>query len=83
MRADPGRPLFSFLLIADTHVDRENAPSSSPFPVNAFANARTRYGVEDINRLKHEMGEIAPRFALQLGDLVHPVPSMPSYAQAA
>ncbi len=78
-----GRCLFSFVLIADTHVDREHQPSSSPFPVNALSNARTRYCVEDIKRLKEEMGRMAPRFVLHLGDLIHPVPSMPSYAGAA
>ncbi len=78
-----GPLLFSFALIADTHVDRDNHPSSSPFPVNALANARTRYCVADINRLSREMGPVAPRFAVHLGDLIHPVPSMPSYAAAA
>ena len=78
-----GRCLFSFVLIADTHVDREDQPSSSPFPVNALANARTRYCVEDIKGLGFEMGPLAPRFALHLGDLVHPVPSMPFYGAAA
>ncbi len=78
-----GSCLFSFVLIADTHVDRENQPSSSPFPVNALSNARTRYCVEDIRRLGVEMGPLAPRFVLHLGDLIHPVPSMPSYAAAA
>ncbi len=78
-----GQLLFSFALIADTHVDRDNQPSSSPFPVNALANARTRYCVADINRLGREMGPVAPRFAVHLGDLIHPVPSMPSYAAAA
>ncbi len=29
------------------------------------------------------MGALAPRFVLHLGDLIHPVPSMPAYAQAA
>ena len=78
-----GRCLFSFVLMADTHVDRENGPSSSPFAVNALANARTRYCVEDIRGLGAEMGRLAPRFALHLGDLIHPVPSMPAYVEAA
>lgn len=77
-----GRCLFSFVLIADTHVDRENLPTSSPFAVNAFANARTRYCIEDIKTLQGEMGGLAPKFVLHLGDLTHPVPAMPAYATA-
>lgn len=83
VRDDLGELLFSFVIIADTHVDLEDGPSSSPFPVNRFTNQRTRYCVEDIGRLSAELGEFAPRFVLHLGDLVHPVPSMPSYAEAA
>ena len=77
-----GRCKFSFVLIADTHVDRENLPSSSPFAVNQHANGRTRYCVEDIKLLQHEMGQLAPKFVLHLGDLTHPIPSMPAYAKA-
>ncbi len=83
VRSSLGHCLFSFVLMADTHVDRENHPSSSPFPINARSNARTRGCIADINGLREEMGPLAPRFALHLGDLIHPVPSMPAYAQAA
>ena len=79
---DLGRCLFSFVLIADTHVDREDLPSSSPFPVNALCNARTRYCIADIQRLARNMGELAPKFTIHLGDLTHPVPSMAAYATA-
>ncbi len=77
-----GRCLFSFALIADTHIDRENLPSSSPFPVNALANSRTRYCIEHIKSLRHEMKGLAPEFVLHLGDLTHPIPSMPAYSTA-
>ncbi len=77
-----GHCLFSFVLIADTHVDRENLPSSSPFAVNALANARTRFCIDDIRHLQREMGQLAPRFVIHLGDLTHPVPAMPAYALA-
>ena len=41
------------------------------------------YCVADIQRLIGELGPLAPRFVLHLGDLIHPVPSMPGYATAA
>lgn len=83
VREDLGACLYSFVVIADTHVDLEDGPSSSPFPVNALTNKRTRYCVQDILRLSEQLGSLAPKFVLHLGDLIHPVPSMPSYADAA
>lgn len=83
VREDLGRSLFSFVVIADTHVDLEDGPSSSPFPVNALTNKRTRFCVSDIAQMAEKMGASAPKFAIHLGDLIHPVPSMPTYAEAA
>ena len=40
-----------------------------------MANARSRYVVNQINLLR-------PTFTVHLGDLVHPVPSLPSYDEA-
>ena len=82
-RSDLGACLFSFAVIADTHVDLEDGPSSSPFPVNALTNKRTRFCIDEIVGLADELGPLAPRFVLHLGDLIHPVPSMPAYAAAA
>lgn len=83
VQEDLGKCLFTFAVVADTHVDREGLPSSSPFPVNALANDRTRYCVQDIKNLSNELGTLAPQFVLHLGDLIHPVPSMPTYTAAA
>ena len=82
-RPELGKCLFSFAVIADTHVDREGEPSSSPFPVNQLSNARTRYCIEDIKRLDADLDDLSPKFVLHMGDVIHPVPSMPSYAAAA
>jgi 3',5'-cyclic AMP phosphodiesterase CpdA len=71
-----GKLRFRFVVIADTHVNQEEGRSASPFAVNALANARTRYVIEEVNRL-------APPFVIHLGDIVHPVPELPSYAVAA
>lgn len=73
---DFGKHLFRFVVIADTHINQEEGKSSSPYAVNALANARTRYVISEINRL-------APEFVIHLGDIVHPVPELPSYPAAA
>jgi 3',5'-cyclic AMP phosphodiesterase CpdA len=73
---DLGRYLFSIAVVADTHMNEVEYGSSSPYEVNRIANARTRYVVERLN-------QIAPALTIHLGDLVHPVPGMPTYAQAA
>jgi 3',5'-cyclic AMP phosphodiesterase CpdA len=73
---DLGRYLFSIAVIADTHMNDVEYGSSSPYECNRIANARTRYVIERLN-------QIDPAFTIHLGDLVHPVPSMPTYAQAA
>jgi Icc-related predicted phosphoesterase len=71
-----GQELFRFVVVADTHVNQEEGYSSSPYPCNALANARTRRVVAEINHL-------APDFVIHLGDIVNPVPELPSYSQAA
>ena len=70
-----GNPLFSFAVIADTHMRPEEGDDSSPFPVNEMANDRARYVVSLLNNLK-------PDFIIHLGDIVHPVPVLPTYDPA-
>ena len=70
-----GKHLFTFAVIADSHVNQEETETSSPYECNALANARSRYAVSLLNTLK-------PDFCIHLGDLVHPVPSLPSYEDA-
>lgn len=71
-----GKRLFTFVVVADTHVNQEEGKTASPFAVNALANARARFVIEEINRLD-------PAFVIHLGDIVHPVPELPSYPVAA
>ena len=71
-----GAKLFTFVVIADTHVNQEEGKSSSDFAVNRLANARSRHVIHEINRL-------APAFVLHLGDMVHPTPIHPAYGTAA
>ena len=68
-------PLFTFALIADSHMNPGDE-NSSPFETNAMANARSRYVIEEVNRLE-------PDFVIHMGDLVHPVPGHPTFGQVA
>jgi len=83
VNSDLGECQYTFAVVADTHIEREGFPSVSPFPVNALSNARARYVFEDLNRIKKEMGDLAPKFVVHLGDVVHPVPALPEYVTAA
>lgn len=71
-----GKHLFNFAVIADTHMNQSEDYSSSPYPANALANARTRRVIAELNLLK-------PEFVVHLGDIVNPVPELPTYAEAA
>lgn len=73
---DLGTRLFSFAVIADTHVNQEEGKASSDFAVNRLSNARNR-------RVMHELNRAKPAFVLHLGDIVHPTPAHPGYATAA
>ena len=71
-----GEHLFTFAVIADTHLNQKEDYSSSPYPCNALANARTRRVIAELNQLK-------PEFVVHLGDIVNPVPELPTYEDAA
>jgi len=74
---DAGKRLFSYAVIADTHLNEDEDNCNSPFDVNRRANRRLRYVVEDLN--KRDLALV-----FHLGDVVHPVPSMdPLYAESA
>ena len=70
-----GRHLFTFAVVADSHVNQAEASTSSPYACNALANARSRYVVSLLNTLD-------PDFCIHLGDLVHPVPSLPTFEES-
>ncbi len=71
-----GKYLFTFAVIADTHMNQDENYSSSPYPCNALANARTRRVVAELNQAK-------PEFVVHLGDIINPVPELPAYTDAA
>lgn len=70
-------PLFSFVVVADTHVNEADGVSSSPCETNRLANDRARFVFHDIAAM-----DPPPAFVLHLGDIVHPVPSLPTFDQA-
>jgi 3',5'-cyclic AMP phosphodiesterase CpdA len=71
------RPLFSFVVVADTHVNERDDTSSSPYETNRLANDRARFVFQDIAAM-----DPPPKFVFHLGDIVHPVPSLPTFADA-
>jgi metallophosphoesterase superfamily enzyme len=70
-------PLFSFVVVADTHVNESDNVSSSPFETNHLANERSRFVFQDIAAMNP-----APEFVVHLGDIVHPMPALPTFMQA-
>ena len=71
------RPLFSFVVVADTHVNERDDSSSSPYQTNRMANDRARHVFRDIAAMDPQ-----PKFVFHLGDIVHPVPSLPTFDDA-
>lgn len=70
-------PLFSFVVVADTHVNESDDVCSSPFETNHLANERARFVFEDIAQMDPQ-----PKFVIHLGDIVHPMPALPTFMQA-
>ncbi len=70
-RRPKGRHLLTFAVIADTHANQSETYSSSPYPCNALANARARRVIAEVNQRD-------PAFVLHLGDIVNPVPELPT-----
>lgn len=74
--SEMGWRLFTFAIITDTHIRPPGGDQSSPFPVNDLANVRARHAAVAIAR--HN-----PEFTIHLGDMVHPLPHLPTYEAAA
>ena len=77
-REPAGKKLFTFAVVADTHVNEHEERSASPFETNARANGRARYALAEIAALNP-----APEFVVHLGDIVHPMPGLPVFGEAA
>ncbi|MEQ9257793.1 MAG: metallophosphoesterase [Roseovarius sp.] len=75
-RRPSGKQLFRVALVSDTHVNEAEDFSASPYPANAEANPRARYVFNQIN-------QTGAAFCVHLGDMVNPVPELPTYGPAA
>ena len=73
-----GERLFTFAVIADSHVTEEEATAVSGFDIDTvkLGAARSRYVVDQLNTLK-------PDFVVHLGDITHPEPGTPAYEDSA
>lgn len=69
-------PLFSFVVLGDTHVNPRDDFSPSPWRTNKLANHRAEAVVAQINVLE-------PDFVVHLGDMIHPLPGSVDYDTAA
>ncbi len=70
--------MLSFVVVADTHVNERDGDSNSPYLTNRLANERARHVFLDIAGMDPQ-----PDFVVHLGDIVHPLPSLPGYREAA
>ena len=77
-KAISGKRLFTFVAVADTHVNEAEQLSTSPYETNHLANARARYVFAEIAAM-----DPPPAFVVHLGDIVHPMPALPAYHDAA
>ncbi len=70
--------LFTFAVIADTHVTEAEATVIGGYDVDTveLGAARSAYVVRELNRL-------APDFVVHLGDITHPEPGTPAYEDSA
>ncbi len=70
--------LFTFAVIADTHVTEEEASAIGGYDVDTvkLGAARSAYMVHELNRL-------APDFVVHLGDITHPEPGTAAYEDSA
>ena len=69
------KPLFRYALLSDTHI-RPPHLSSSPWKTNLQTNQRAKHIVQSINTHK-------PDIVIHLGDIVHPVPHLPTHQAAS
>ncbi|GAF99740.1 unnamed protein product, partial [marine sediment metagenome] len=68
-------PIFKYAVISDTHI-RPSGESSSPWKTNLLTNDRARW-------VAHTINAHSPDLVIHLGDIVHPVPHLPTYSSAS
>ncbi|MEQ9490899.1 MAG: metallophosphoesterase [Alphaproteobacteria bacterium] len=71
------QPLFSFAIIADTHITEEERPPIDGSHENSEKiSGMYRDLIERVNAME-------PAFVVHLGDITHPTPISPEYSEAA
>ena len=77
MICDSGRPLFSFAIIADTHITDEEG-------LAIVGGHQTGEKVASMYcDLIERVNSMAPAFVVHLGDITHPTPISPDYGETA
>jgi 3',5'-cyclic AMP phosphodiesterase CpdA len=77
MICETGRPLFSFAIIADTHItDEEGKAIDGSHQTGKKAASMYCDLVERVNSME-------PAFVVHLGDITHPIPISPDYGETA
>ena len=73
-----GERLFTFAVVADTHVTETEATAIGGYDIDTvkLGADRSAYVVREINRL-------APDFVVHLGDITHPEPGTAAYEDSA
>lgn len=75
-RRTSGNLLFRFAVISDTHLRLPQDGHLTPWKSQAK-------GVERAEKALMQIGKVRPDFLIHLGDMVQPVPHIPSYAETA
>ena len=77
MIGDAGRPLFSFVIIADTHItDEEGRVIVDSYKTGNNVASVYCDLIERVNSME-------PAFVVHLGDITHPTPNSPDYGETA
>ncbi len=77
MTSDTESPLFSFAIIADSHItDEEGLAIDGTYQTGKKVAGMYRDLIERVNSMK-------PEFVVHLGDITHPTPCEPDYGDAA
>ncbi len=77
MNNEDGHPLFSFAIIADSHLANEKG-----FAVDGSTSATGKIGGKYCDLL-HRVNAMNPAFVVHLGDFADPVPVSPHYEESA
>ena len=73
-----GKRLFTFAVVADTHVTEVEADAIGGYDVDTV-----KLGADRSRFVVHQINQLAPDFVVHLGDITHPEPGTPAYDDSA